>query len=148
MAWTAPPTFSDGAILSAAQLNILSDDLETLYGVTQGVVTPFSNIYSPGYALTVNNNGYYIRHRHRYLHYRARVIDYYVSFFRLTYHTTALVTDSNTRNGGYTYQGYVDLNPYGFTVGTWYKMYLETTVFTNFTLFALDYLLESDSSTL
>lgn len=37
MAWTTPPTFAAGTVLTAAQLNILSDDLTYLYGIAQGV---------------------------------------------------------------------------------------------------------------
>lgn len=37
MAYTTPPTFGAGTALPASQLNILSDDIEYLYGVAQGV---------------------------------------------------------------------------------------------------------------
>lgn len=37
MAFTTPPTFSSGSVLTAAQLNILGDDLNYLKGVADGV---------------------------------------------------------------------------------------------------------------
>lgn len=37
MAFVTPPTFSSGAVLTAAQLNILSDDLNYLKGIADGV---------------------------------------------------------------------------------------------------------------
>lgn len=37
MAWTTPPTFTAGTVLTAANLNILSDDLSYLKGITDGV---------------------------------------------------------------------------------------------------------------
>lgn len=37
MAWTTPPTFTAGTVLTAAHLNILSDDLTYLKGITDGV---------------------------------------------------------------------------------------------------------------
>lgn len=37
MAWTTPPTFSSGATLAAADVNILGDDLTYLKGITDGV---------------------------------------------------------------------------------------------------------------
>jgi hypothetical protein len=37
MPYTAPPTFVDGDDLPAADLNVLSDDIEYLYGVSQGL---------------------------------------------------------------------------------------------------------------
>ena len=44
MAWTTPPTFVDGAVASAANLNILSNDLEHLEGVAPGPNAPFQSL--------------------------------------------------------------------------------------------------------
>lgn len=38
MAWTDPPTFASGGTVTAADLNILGDDLLYLKGITDGVV--------------------------------------------------------------------------------------------------------------
>ena len=61
MPYQTPPTFADGNILTSAQLNILSDDIEYLYGLTEFVNVPFST----GAIGTV----YYMRRKHRYLHF-------------------------------------------------------------------------------
>lgn len=37
MAWTTPPTFVAGTVVTASNLNILSDDLTYLYGIAQGI---------------------------------------------------------------------------------------------------------------
>lgn len=72
MAFTTPPTFSDGALLTASQLNILSDDLEHLYGIVQAPQVPFRK-------LNLNLQGsvsqyYYVRHRSKYLNLKIEYV--------------------------------------------------------------------------
>lgn len=64
MSYTAPPTFVDDQILSAAQLNILARDIEYFNGLAGGVNMPFAEV-----ALPLNATKHYrIRHRGQYLH--------------------------------------------------------------------------------
>ena len=42
--WVAPPTFVDTNVLSAAQLNVISDDLVYLHGLSSTVNIPFMPI--------------------------------------------------------------------------------------------------------
>ena len=44
MAWSPPPTFVAGNTASAAQLNILSDDVEFLDGVADAPNAPFQSL--------------------------------------------------------------------------------------------------------
>lgn len=70
MPYISPPPFTPGAILTAAQLNILSDDIEYINSVTDYINVPFST-YTYG-LLGIQNMedaSWVIRHRHRYLHY-------------------------------------------------------------------------------
>ena len=60
MAWTTPPTFSDGAILSASQLNILSADLEYLYALLQAPQPASSTLYANRDLNSTNNSWRYI----------------------------------------------------------------------------------------
>jgi hypothetical protein len=66
MPYVTPPTFVDDAVLSAAQLNILSADVEYLYGLVQGSNIPFAANSKNG-DLT-SDVKWIIRHRHQYLH--------------------------------------------------------------------------------
>jgi len=72
--YTAPPTFSTGAILTAAQLNILSDDIEHINSLTDFINLPFSTYtYGIGGVQSMSEVYWVIRHRHRYLHYYLTV---------------------------------------------------------------------------
>lgn len=69
MPFQTPPTFNDGDILSAAQLNLLSDDLEYLNGLISGRSFPFAG--SKGNAeVDIDDAVYYTFHAHRYLFHR------------------------------------------------------------------------------
>ena len=118
MAWSAPPTFADTNILTAAQLNILSDDVEYLYGLVSGVNVPFNSLTT-----TVNlddtNNQWLMRHVYKYLHYKLRVAsgqndDLDIYMVRGT-QDIRIFGESAARTGGYSYSGYIDLED----VTTW-----------------------------
>lgn len=65
MAYTAPPTFTAGSVLSAAQMNILSDDIEYLYGKVGGAV-PAVNAHK---TTSTGDDAYYaFRYKGRYIH--------------------------------------------------------------------------------
>ena len=70
--YTTPPVFVD-AVLSAAQLNVLSDDIEYFYGLSSTVNIPF--VHDPAFQGGNNTTSYWqIRHRARYL-------NIYISYF-------------------------------------------------------------------
>lgn len=129
MAWTTPPTFSDGAILSAAQLNILSADLEYLYALLQAPQPASSTLYA-NRDLNSTNNSWRIRYKNRYLHYRATVAAGTVNNFAIVVNGTTYTLDSTARTSGYVYSSYIDVNAQGLTVGTIYNVYFTTALAT------------------
>lgn len=149
MPYTSPPNFSDGAILTATQLNNLSDNIEFLYGVVQGVNVPFSSLRTEGIELTSANNQWTVRHLHRYLHYRMRQITGTSSNVKIYYNGQTVFEDGGTRNAPYTWSGYIDLNssPGGLTIGNVYDIYV-TNDFAAGNVFSVDYLLESDGTSI
>lgn len=148
MAYTTPPTFADGNILTAAQLNILSDDIEHLYGLLSGVNVPFSSQTLTG---SGDTRKWIFRHQARYLHYK----------FRLTSGTSDELdirvgagedieyTDATNRSAPYEWTGYIDMeatvaDP---ALGDFYAVFVEFD-FASAGDFIVDYLLESDATTL
>jgi hypothetical protein len=110
MPFTTPPTFADAAILSAAQLNILSDDISWLFGLVGGPNLPFNSLASGIVNLSSSNNSWLLRHRHRYLHYLVRLTANDNNDLDLFYNGVRVYHDETDRAAQYTYTGYVDLH--------------------------------------
>lgn len=109
MAYTTPPTFTS-TTLSASQLNILSDDIEYLYGMITGVNLPVASLRIVNDNYTSTNNQWLVRHAHRYLHYKVRLVGGTNDSLSIYYDGVRVWQDPNTRNAAYTYSGYADLN--------------------------------------
>lgn len=112
MAYVTPPVFADAAVLTATQLNTLSQDIEFLYGIVGGTINvPFaSHRRTDNFAVT--NNQYLIQHLNRYLHYKARLLANDNNDLDIFYFGVRVYHDGTTRGTGYTYSGYVDMeNP-------------------------------------
>lgn len=146
MSWSTPPSFSDGSLLSAAQLNILSDDVEFLYGALSGVNVPFRSLTS-GSDLSKDTNIWKFRYLGRYLHYRVRLTSGQHDVFRLYYDDNEYVIDDGSRSAPYTWASYIDLNSLGLTVGQFYNATWRWQ-FSSSGSVTLDYLLQSDSTSL
>ena len=129
MAWTTPPTFVDGAILSAAQLNILSADLEYLYALLQAPQPASSTLYA-NRNLNSTNNSWRIRYKNRYLHYRATVAAGTVNAFGIVVNGTTYTISTTPQTIGAVYSSYVDVVSQGLTVGTVYNVYFTTSLAT------------------
>lgn len=149
--WVTNPTFADGAVLSASDLNKLSSNGAFLYGRIQGVNVPFSSLRSENISLTAANNGWAIRHQHQYLHYRLTLVSgdidgggdlsiYYNSGTKLVDVETS-PTELGTPQ---TWTGYVDVS--SWTIGEWYTIYVTTS--DDGGVFSVDYLLESDATSI
>lgn len=67
MAYTAPPNFTAGSVLSAAQMNILSDDIEYLYGIVGGPTPAVNAVY---FEDTDGEAYWAFRYKWRYLHFK------------------------------------------------------------------------------
>lgn len=149
MAWVSPPAFSDSTVLSAAQINILSQDIEFLYGTTQGINTPFNSMVVQQLALDATNHGWWIRHQHRYFHYKIRLTNDVCNTLALYFNGSTVINDTSVRTASYTWSGYYDLNSLSLTTGTWYKIHFVTTLPTyTFLKMSIDYLLESDNTSI
>lgn len=111
MAYTTPPTFNTSDALTATQLNILSDDIEYLYGYVVAINPAMANIHldADGDALFV------IRHTQRYLHIRYQADDRCRVYYDSTkvYDVSGSSGDTNAT---------IDLNSYGFVVGQLYTL--------------------------
>lgn len=153
MAWIAPPTFVNGAVLSAAQLNILSGDLEYLKGLASTVNVPFIQISGEN---DIEAARPYIRHRARYLH-------IYLSFdLHITSVSGTLETQYNSLSvsiyntfaaGGVNpFAAYINIDldaaPGPFTVGTWYPIvFVSTTSGGGYDYIYIQRVFESDEAT-
>lgn len=128
MAWTTPPTFVDGNMYSAAQLNVLSSDLAELWGMAQGPNMPFLSLYSQGISLTSSNNLCYIRYQLRYLHYKARCVDFGINDFAIWINGVKRYEDLTHYTPSHTYIGYLDLSAMSLTLGALYPLYVVATL--------------------
>lgn len=148
MAWTTPPTFSDNAVLSAAQLNILSDDLAYLYGLLQAPQAAMTTLYANQH-LASTNNAWKIRYRHRYLHFRVTVALNVCTDLNLFVNGTQYVIDTADRSQGYVYSGYVDVNSQGLTLGTVYNCYFTSTLSPEaLSALLVEYLIQAEGTSL
>lgn len=125
MPFVTPPTFTDGNILTATQLNTLSDNQEYLYGIATQTNVPFY-----GHSFGVNNESseiwyWSIRHKYETFLYDVRVDLGTISQVQIKMGGIAIFTDATDHNNPYTYSGTIDLTSHGFTVGTWYTLSVE-----------------------
>lgn len=136
MAWTSPPTFSSGAVLTASQLNILSDDLEYLHGYVSG--------QNPGMASIVTDfdgdSFGIIRHMQRYLHCVYLCQDDIKIYYSDDGSSWTQVFHDGAPNGTVADSTITDLNGFGFTVGALYHVKFTMDSGTVF------YMYESDSA--
>ncbi len=129
MSWTTPPTFTDTNALSASQLNVLSDDLVYLYGLSSTVNIPFV-LTEEDLRTTLDSNKSFwqVRHRAKYLN---LYIDYsvdatYVDHLSWTV-TYGAWTLSSVNPLAYSPPCYVafDVETAGAVVGTWYEIVVD-----------------------
>ena len=123
--WQTPPTFTDADVLSAAQLNIIRDDLEFLKGLSGTVNIPFAQIDQDLRTTLASNKSYYqIRHRAQYL-------NMYVQWFNdggvdhlawtLKYGAWTLASDDPIAFATPVWLAY-DVTAAGAVDGTWYQV--------------------------
>lgn len=148
MAYTAPSTFVDGNVLTASQLNILSDDVQFLFGLASRVVIPFQSIVSG--AGSGIDAIWTVRHTHRYLLYYLSQNAATSDSLEIFYGGSSVYSDGGNRAAPYTWAGYVDLDstPGGLTVGTWYELSLAIVQLSGSGVTQCIYLLESPNTTL
>ena len=143
MPYTNPPTFVDGQIVSAAQLNTLSDDIEFLNGVVAGPNIPFQSVT---WDTNSGEHTWYVRHRHRYLHYSFTISSDAADDVKIYFNGVQVFHDGAP--GQNTFTGYVDLNSFGsWTAGAWYPIRFEYDKQNN-SVCTVNYLIESAGTAL
>jgi hypothetical protein len=124
MAWTTPPTFTAGAVLSAAQMNIISQDLQHLFDTIGQVNTSFNQQDFADGTTSEQTFEFNQLHRAQYFHWNISIGGGLHDELRISYNGTEIFTDLGARAGPYTWQGHVDLdaNPGGLTIGAFYTV--------------------------
>jgi hypothetical protein len=133
--FTTPPTFADGDYLTAANLNILSDDVEYLHARVHQVNTGFLLIdFSPGSGVTEIQTVHALRHFSNTFRWRAEVTVGTIDDLVIRYVDSAgTATNLNLGVGGvnpsapYVWTGTKDITSLGFTVGDYYEIKVEVT---------------------
>jgi len=122
MAWQATPTFSSGQILTASDLNILSNNLDFLHGLLGNSNPSFSQVTLNGSGSTVAR--FNQQHRAQFFHYKITITSGNHDTLSITYNGATIFSDQGSRVAPYTWQGYVDLNvnPGGLTLGNFYDV--------------------------
>lgn len=147
MAWSSPPTFGDGTILSATKLRTISQDLAHLYGLLNMPQAASCSLYN-NTGLSSANNSWWFRHKGQaYLHYHAYVQSNTCTSFQIVVNGTSVFLDSTTRSAGYTYSGSVSITSLSLTSGDVYNAYLNVTL-GSLSAIRIGYLLISEASTL
>ena len=143
MPYTTPPTFVNGQIVSAAQLNILSDDIEFLNGVIAGPNIAFQSIT---WDTNSGEHTWYVRHRHQYLHFSYTISADPADDVKIYYGGVLIYQDGTP--GEETVTTYRNLNSYGtWTAGTWYPIRFEYDKLNN-SVCTVHYLIQSASTAL
>jgi hypothetical protein len=147
MPYQVPPVFSSGNVLTAAQLNIISENLEFFWSLVSGVNIPFS-----GQTLTASGDSrvWTFRNVARYLHYKVLLDVGTSDEFELYVNGNREVYDASNHNADYTFEGYVDLTAITSppSVGQFYDVYVTETFSGSPNELQIIYLIESDSTTL
>lgn len=126
MPYTSPPTFTTGNVLSAANLNTLSDDVEYLYGAVQQTnAASYAYELGPGSGATEVADKWRIRYKTNTLKYDIRVEQGTLDALRIKLNGTTVFNDGTDRSNPYTYAGTVDITSLGLTLGTWYTLTVE-----------------------
>jgi hypothetical protein len=127
MPYVTPPTFADGNVLSASQLNTLSDDVEFLYGVVRMTNPPFlGEELTAGDGDTESSNSLWVvLHRMETLRYHMSLEQGTADAVRIKYGGVTVFQDSNDQSATYEYLGTVDLTSFAFTVGEVYLVSVE-----------------------
>lgn len=147
MPYTTNPTFSDGNVLTSAQMGILADNIEFLYSLTSGVNIPFT---SETITLSGDSRLWTFRRQARYLHYKIRSTQNDTDQIDIDVNGNTEYTDATNRIGAYTWESYIDLTGISAVpaVGDFYQVFVTFASLAGPNEWVVDYFLESDSTTL
>ena len=122
MAYTTPPTFSTGNILTAAQLNILSDDINYLNAV--GAAPSVGFLEDTTTSTSTHHTVHYLcRYTNPYLHVITNAQD--SGILKVTVNGTVLINIGSMSNGYYDH--IADATSAGMTLGSFYDITTELT---------------------
>jgi len=146
MAYQTPPVFNSGDVLSSANLNIISQNLEFFWGLVSGVNQPFTGEKMSG---SGTSRPWTFRRQGRYLHYKCQILNGTSDELDIRVDGTAEYTDATNRSATYTWSGYIDLQATTSApdIGEFYEVTVEFD-FTSGNDFRVVYLIESDSTSL
>lgn len=150
MPYTTLPTFADGDVLTAADLNLLADNIEHLWGLVSGVNVPFSSDSIAGSSGTlVTSRNYALRYQARYLHYKIRATSGETESLEILIDEAQEFVDLTDRTAPYEWAGYIDLQSIGSppTLGQWLSVRVPIDWNVGGSA-VLDYLLQSDETSL
>lgn len=148
MAFSTPPTFTDGNVLSASQLNTLAANQNyfvSLLGTTSNTGFMTEDISTDRVSAT-----WVFKRARRYLHYRVDMIEGLSDRLKIFVNGNEEFNDGINRTG-YTWSGYFDLTAITtpVTVGAFYEVYCDCDVDSSGTnTFRVQYFIESDNITL
>lgn len=150
MPYTTNPTFSDGAILSAAALNTICDNIEYLHSLVSGVQAAFtSDVITGSTGELKTSRNYAVRYQARYLIVKARITSGESDVVQFLIDEVAEYTDSTNRTAPYTWEFSVDLT--GITTPPTLLDFLSCRFTCDFDTggnVVLDYIYQSDVSSL
>ena len=153
MGYTPPPTFTDGNYLSASQLNVLSDDVEFLYGRSLQPVTNFyrnANINSVDDTQT-RQGGWALMHLTNTFRYRIRLVQGTSSELQIRANGLLVYEDSTTRNrvnnADYVWDATANIASLALTEGEVYGVEIRFTGPSGTNIITVDYLGEDWTNT-
>ena len=110
MPYTTIPVISDGSILTAGHLNLLSANQEYLYGVSRQANLAFASFRQTTNDLDSADMIWSIKHRHQYLHYKISCQDASNTVHQRIFYGGVKVVQHAGGSAGI--QGYVDLHSF------------------------------------
>lgn len=123
MAWTTPPTFTTGQILTASQLNVLGEDMAYLQGISLAVNPPVAL----GHGIESFVWRYLIVHRHNTLHCKYHITGGPAQKVNIKYNGVLLepTPETGTSNENY------NLSSLSLTVGQPYTIEIDYEISSN-----------------
>ena len=149
MAFSTPPTFTDGNVLSASQLNTLASNqnhFAGLLGSTSNTGFMTEDVGTDRVSAT-----WVFKRSRQYLHYRVDMIEGTSDRLKIFVNGNEEFNDGVNRTFPYSYTGYFDLTAITtpVSVGTVYEVYCDCDVDSSGTnTFRIQYFIESDNTSL
>lgn len=143
-----PPNFQSGAILTAAQMNILTEDTNHFFNSSEYIHPPFN---SQAIGLDSNNSSdHYARRKYQYLHWKMTIPaggSYTQVIVKVNNNNVVTINSGLTGPATIAGSHNFNSNAYGTSVGNWYHIETNSSGFSG-NAGTIWYFLESDASSL